>query len=320
MNDIYIYGDIVKTMEHFEDTSAAGLTYDLKFLDGRDVTLHVNSAGGDVFAALAIYNALKSYQGNVTVSIDGLAASAASLIAMGGSRVTMASNALMMIHLPSAGLAGYFDTKDLSKLQEQLAAVEQSLIAVYSTRISEADARRMMQAETWLSAQEALDIGLIDEITDDVPLAIDNKHKVLFVNKLAVSTKNFDADKLRRAMEAKTMDEQKIIAQVRQQELSRIRDLQALRCDNAAVNAIVDVALSDGRAVADVQNYIDAVKKIPAPEPAPAVNDVADKIVAVIRDQLTSGAENVTSQPTATPEDVRKEQGDRIVNIANGMI
>ena len=307
-------------MEHFEDTSAAGLAYDLKFLDGRDVTLHVNSAGGDVFAALAIYNALKSYQGKVTVSIDGLAASAASLIAMGGSRVTMASNALMMIHLPSAELAGYFDTQDLSKLQEQLAAVEKSLIAVYSTRISESDARRMMQAETWLSAQQALDMGLIDEITDDVPLAIDNKHKVLFVNKLAVSTKNFDADKLRRAMEAKTMDEQKIIAQVRQQELSRIRDLQALRCDNAAVNAIVDVALSDGKTVAEVQNYIDAVKKIPAPEPAPAVNDVADKIVAVIRDQLTSGAENVVSQPAPTPEDVRKEQGDRIVNIANGMI
>lgn len=319
MSDIYLYGDIVRTMERFEDTSAAGLIYDLNGVEG-DVTLHVNSAGGDVFAALAIYNALKNYSGNVTVSIDGLAASAASLIAMGGSRVTMASNALMMIHLPSAELIGYFDTQDLSKLQAQLSAVEQSLVAVYSTRISEADARRMMQAETWLSAQEALDLGLIDEITDEVPLAIDDKHKFLFVNKLAVSTKNFDADKLRRAMEVKTMDEQKIIAQVRQQELSRIRDLQALRCDNAAVNAIVDVALSDGRTVAEVQNYIDAVKKIPAPEPAPAVNDVADKIVAVIRDQLTSGAENVPSQPAPTPEDVRKEQGDRIVNIANGMI
>lgn len=319
MSDIYIYGDITKTMEHFEDTSAAGLIYDLNGVEG-DVTLHVNSAGGDVFAALAIYNALKNYSGNVTVSIDGLAASAASIIAMGGSRVTMASNALMMIHLPSAELIGYFDTKDLSKLQAQLSAVEKSLIAVYSTRIPEADARRMMNAETWLSAQEALDLGLIDEITGDVPLAIDDKHKVLFVNKLAVSTKKFDADKLRRAMEAKTMDEQKIIAQVRQQELSRIRDLQALRCDNAAVNAIVDVALSDGRTVAEVQAYIDAVKKIPAPEPAPAVNDVADKIVAVIRDQLTSGAENVISQPAETPEDKIKAQAQRIADIANGMI
>lgn len=306
-------------MEHFEDTSAAGLIYDLNGVEG-DVTLHVNSAGGDVFAALAIYNALKNYSGNVTVSIDGLAASAASIIAMGGSRVTMASNALMMIHLPSAELIGYFDTQDLSKLQAQLSAVEQSLIAVYSTRISEADARRMMKAETWLSAQQALELGLIDEITGEVPLAIDDKHKFLFVNKLAVSTKNFDADKLRRAMEVKTMDEQKIIAQVREQELSRIRDLQALRCDNAAVNAIVDVALSDGRAVADVQNYIDAVKKIPAPEPAPAVNDVADKIVAVIRDQLTSGAENVISQPAETPEDKIKAQAQRIADIANGMI
>lgn len=313
MRDLFIFGDITRNMEHFEDTSAGSFIYDLSNFNGEDITVHLNSAGGDVFAAIAIYNSLKNYSGNVTVSIEGLAASAASVVAMGGKKICMASNALIMLHLPAVALEGYFDNTDLNKLQTQLAAVEQSLIKIYSTRIPESKARELMAAETWLNAEEALDLGLIDEITGEVPLAIDDKHKFLFVNKLAISTKNFDTAKIHRALEAKTVTQQEIIAQVRTQELTRIRNLQALKCDNAAVNAIVDVALSDGQSAAQIQAYIDAVKKIP-------VQNATDKIAAVIRDQMTSGAENVNGQPEMTAEDIRKAQADRIVAFANGTV
>lgn len=314
MSDLYIFGDITEHINFYEDTSAGSFAYDLSSFDG-DLTVHINSSGGSVFAALAIYNALKSYsRGTVTVSIDGLAASAASIVAMAGKKICMASNALFMIHSPAAILDGYYDSSDIGKLQTQLAQIEQSMIKTYSTRISEADARRYMRSETWFSAEEALEAGLIDEITEAVDMRIDNSKSMIFVNKLAISTKKFNAEKLRRAAEAKTMDEQKIVAQVRQQELSRIRDLQALRCDNAAVNAIVDVALSDGRSVADVQNYINAIKKIPV------ADSVADRIVAVIRDQLKSGAENVVSQPAETEADRVKAQADLIVKFANGTV
>ena len=106
-------------------------------------------------------------------------------------------------------------------------------------------------------------------------------------------------------------------ATIREQELNRIRALQGLKGTNAAVNALIDVAISDGRTAEDIKPYIDAVAKV-AVSPA---QDAADKIVAVIRDQLTSGAEGVKGgQEAVTPEEISKRQSKKIADIANSMM
>ena len=338
---IYIYGDITSEAWFDTDTTAKSFVDDLNSFGGKSITIHINSGGGDVFQALSISNVLRNYKGGATIAIDGLAASAASLIAMGGQKITMADNALMMTHAPSVGLLGYYDAEELSRVQTQLSAVQDSIVQTYAARVGKKTACNLVAQETWLNAQTALTLGLIDEITGAVELKVDDAQKMMFVNSLEVSTAKFDAAKMRRAMEAKTMDDKFVnqlketvaeamkpatppaepvvdVAAIRQQELSRIRDLQALKCGNSAVDAIIDVALGDGRTVAEIQPYIDAVKKVPA---VPTAQDAADKIVAVIRDQLTSGAENVSGGQTAPTEaEIKAAQAKKIADFANGMI
>lgn len=341
--DIYIYGDIMSERWSDTDVTAKSFVEDLQSFNGAPVTVHINSGGGDVFAGLAISNAIKNY-GNVTVLIDGLAASAASLIAMGGAKIVMAKNSLMMLHEPAVGLWGSFEAAELTKIQNALAAIRGTLIATYATRIDAAAAEKMVAAETWLNADEALAAGLVDEIAGEVEVKFDDAQQMIFVNSLAISTKKFDAVKMRRAMEVKTMDDKTFFdklkaaitdvlttketsepapqnvedaAAVREKELKRIRDLQALKCENAAVNSLIDLAINRGDTADEIQPYIGAVKS----SQDTTAQNVADKIVAVIRDQMTSGAQNVAGgQQAPTPEDVKAAQQKRIVDYANGIV
>lgn len=313
-NDIYIYGDITSYGWLDNDVTAKNFVDDLNSFNGGDVTVHINSGGGDVFAALAIGNCLRNYTGKVTVSVDGLAASAASLIAVSGEKVCMASNALMMIHSPAVALYDFYDADSLAKVQASLAAVETSIIATYELRAKHCNVRDLIKAETWLTAEQAQAYGFVDEITDAVDMKVDDAQKMIIVNSVAISTKKFDADKMRRAMEAKTMTaevEKKYIDSIRQQEIGRIKALQALKCGNAAVDAIIDVALEKGHGVNDVKPYVDAIAAIPT-------STAADKITAVIREQMQSGAAAVSGGQEAP--DSKELQMKRIADIANKMM
>lgn len=232
----------------------------------------------------------------------------------------MADNALMMTHAPSVGLLGYYDAEELTQIQKQLTAVSGSIVQTYSTRVK--DAAALVAEETWFNAQEALKLGLIDEITEAVDLKVDDAQKMLFVNSLAISTKKYDAAKMRRAMEAKTMTETVNktaepvvdVAAIRQQEISRIRELVSLKTGDVTTDALIDVAIGDGRSAAEIQPYLDAVKKVAQPS-------AAAQITAVIRDQLTSGAEGVAGgQPAPTEDELKAAQAKKIADIANSLM
>lgn len=352
--DIFIYGDIVSDAWFDTDTTAKSFADDLKSFGSKPVTVHINSAGGDCFTALAISNTIKN-RGNVTVSIDGLCASAATLIACGADRVLMASNALYMVHAPAVGLQGFFDTAELGRIQTSMAAIESAMLETYESRLNRADVaqearldvRTMIQSETWLNASQALSSGFIDEITGEVDMQIDDAQKLLVVNTLNVDIKKFDETKLRRVLEAKTMTKTSIdtkvtettapveaqaapvenntapvidAASIRAQELGRIRGLLALRGTNAAVDALIEVAIDKGKTVDEMTPYFDAVKNVAVNAAPPKVenptNTVADQITAVIRDQMTSGAEGVTASQGGV--DPVKAQQDLIVQYANG--
>jgi ATP-dependent Clp protease protease subunit len=129
-----------------------------------DITVWINSPGGDCVAAAQIYNMLMDYKGNVTVKIDGIAASAASVIAMAGTKVYVSPVSMMMIHNPATIAMG--DTAEMQKAIAMLDEVKESIINAYEikTGMSRAKLSHLMDAETWMDARSAVEMGFADEI------------------------------------------------------------------------------------------------------------------------------------------------------------
>lgn len=148
------FGDEV-TPKLFRDELHAG--------DG-NITLWINSPGGDVFAAAQIYNMLMDYPHDVTVKIDALAASAASVIAMAGTKVCMSPVAMMMVHNPATIAIG--DTEEMQKAIDMLNEVKESIMNAYEIKsgLSRHKISQLMDAETWMNAKEAVKLGFADEI------------------------------------------------------------------------------------------------------------------------------------------------------------
>lgn len=139
------------------------------------VTIWINSPGGDCIAASQIYAMLMDYTGNITVKIDGIAASAASVIAMAGTTVCMAPTALMMIHNPAT--AAFGDHVDMAKAIDMLNEVKESIINAYEikTSLSHAQLSHMMDDETWMNAKKAIELGFADAILTDEKRATEPK-------------------------------------------------------------------------------------------------------------------------------------------------
>lgn len=132
-----------------------------------DVEVNVASPGGDVFAASEIYTALMNYQGNITVNVQGLAASAASVIAMAGDKVRMSPTAQMMIHKAWTNVQGNGD--DLAHASDMMNKTDQSISAAYQHKTGKSQDKLLdlMKNETWITAQDAVDQGFADEIMFD---------------------------------------------------------------------------------------------------------------------------------------------------------
>ena len=137
------------------------------FAGNGPVTIWLNSPGGDCIAASQIYSMLMDYTGNVTVKIDGIAASAASVIAMAGTTVLMAPTALMMIHNPMTVAFG--DTAEMQKAIDMLDEVKESIVNAYEikTGMSRAKISHLMDSETWMNANRAIELGFADDILED---------------------------------------------------------------------------------------------------------------------------------------------------------
>jgi ATP-dependent protease ClpP protease subunit len=140
------------------------------------IDVRISSGGGDVFQGLAIYQALSRFTGQVNVFIDGLAASMASAIAMAGDTITMAGESLMMIHDPVSFAGGNAD--DLSKTIEMLDRAKASLVSIYAKRTGMASAAisALMQNETWMTADEAVEMGFADAVDASIAIAATTAH------------------------------------------------------------------------------------------------------------------------------------------------
>ena len=148
----------------YDDDVTPQLFKDDLYADSGDVTVWLNSPGGDCVAAAQIYNMLKEYPDNVTIKIDGIAASAASLIAMAGDNILMSPVSMMMIHNPLTMAIGNAD--DMQKAAAMLDEVKESIINAYElkTGLSRAKLSHLMDDETWMNAVKAVELGFADGI------------------------------------------------------------------------------------------------------------------------------------------------------------
>ena len=190
-----LYGDISQTSWWGDEITPKLFDSDLAAIgDVSEIIVRINSGGGDVFAANAIYTRLKDHKAKITVKIDGWAASAATIIAMAGDTILIPSNGVFMIHNPLMGVSGYYGAKDFIKLSEELAVIKQSIINGYclKTGKSESEISALMDKETWLDGREAVESGFCDAIMfgDTHTEVADANHVV--VNSISIDISEFD--------------------------------------------------------------------------------------------------------------------------------
>ncbi len=156
----------------FEDDVTPKLFADELYAGSGPVTIWLNSPGGDCIAASQIYAMLMDYKGDVTIKIDGIAASAASVIAMAGTTVLMAPTSLMMIHNPMTMAFG--NHEDMKKAMDMLDEVKESIINAYEIRtgLSRAKLSHYMDSETWMNANKAIELGFADDVLKDEKRAV----------------------------------------------------------------------------------------------------------------------------------------------------
>ena len=168
---LFLEGVIAEESWFADDVTPAMFKEELFSGDG-PITLHINSPGGDCVAASQIYTMLMDYPHDVTVQIDGMAASAASVIAMAGTRICMSPTSMMMVHNPFTVAQG--DTSEMQKAIQLLDEVKESIINAYQikTGLSRAKLSHLMDAETWMNAWKARELGFCDEVlyTGDLDL------------------------------------------------------------------------------------------------------------------------------------------------------
>ncbi len=151
----------------FDDDVTPAMFKEELFAGSGPITVWINSPGGDCIAASQIYTMLMDYKGDVTVKIDGIAASAASVVAMAGTTVSMAPTGLMMIHNPATVAFG--DHVDMEKAIDMLSEVKESIINAYEikTGLPRKQLARMMDDTTWMNAKKAVELGFADGILTD---------------------------------------------------------------------------------------------------------------------------------------------------------
>ena len=195
--ELILYGSIGSD-EYWDDISDKAFKQDIENLgDVENITLHINSPGGSVFSAVAIANTLKNHKAKITANIDGLAASAATIITSACDTVRMPKNALFMVHNPIT--FAYGNNQDMQKTLEMLNKVKNSIIETYlnKAKTDKETLSELMDNETWMSAEEAKEYGFVDEILNE------SVEKEVVENKLIINNMAFDISRFKNFKEKK---------------------------------------------------------------------------------------------------------------------
>ena len=244
--ELLLYGQISDATWWGDEVTPQQFKQDMEDLGNPSgITVRINSVGGDVFAAHAMFNLLKSHPAKITVMVDGLAASAATIVAMAGDTVQMPSNAMMMVHNPALMLFGSYSADDMDKMSETLGSVKDSIVSAYMSKTgrSAKELSKIMDNETWMTAQQAKDEGFCDVVLygQDVNTQISNNSRYMIVNSIAHDMSRFDQSRLKDAMTvAESVD-----TEIKEDDLMEITTIDELRTAYPdLVNQVVEQAVN----------------------------------------------------------------------------
>lgn len=344
--EINMYGDVVSIVPRDWQTNErlAGFIGVDEFLedfeavkDKANLTIHINSGGGDLYAGLAIYNRLKEFKGTLTTVNDGLAASAASLIFQAGDNRKMNSGSNLMAHGVSGFLFGYYDADDLKELLTQFKAHNKAIVNVYAEAmgVSFEEAKGFINGETWLTGQEAVDKGLADEVIEE-----EQEEPVGFSNRLMKKLRDM-ADTTTFKVEAMTAavppiaNKKESIEGGTQMEIKNVTDLKnaypelVAQIESAAVEdakGAVEAERARIKAIEEIENSIadkELVKKAKYDEPMTA-EDLAfqamkamaaqsDSMLAKL-DESKEDTEGVNAVPAEEEESEEQKEEEQAKN------
>lgn len=339
--EINMYGNVVSIVPRDWQTNErlAGFIGVDEFLedfeavkDKANLTIHINSGGGDLYAGLAIYNRLKEFKGTLTTVNDGLAASAASLIFQAGDNRKMNSGSNLMAHGVSGFLFGYYDADDLKELLTQFKAHNKAIVNVYAEAmgVSFEEAKGFINGETWLTGQEAVDKGLADEVIEEEP----EDEPVGFTDKLINKIHNVYGQAITAAVPP-IANKTESIKGGTQMEIKNVTDLKnaypelVAQIESAAVKdaeGAVEAERNRIKAIEEIENSIadkELVKKAKYDEPMTA-EDLAfqamkamaaqsDSMLAKL-DESKEETEGINAIPAEEEESEEKKEEEQAKN------
>ena len=287
--EILIYDRIGEGWFEDDGVSAKSFSRELKGIpNGKPINVRINSMGGNVFDGLAIYNQLAERRESVTVTVDGIAASIASVIALAGSTLVMPENAQLMIHDPSGMVMG--DAREMRKMADILDTAKASLVSVYreKTGLPVARIEAMMSDETWMTGQQAVDQGFADEVSS--PMAIAASFDLSCFRRVPEALKG--ATPPNKKTKNTIMDKTKIIAMLKKQGVKVAADISdeellgLLEQHTENITASLDAA-KDKKVISDLQAFteklrkdVDALATPPTPQPDPRLAAIEAQLAA----------------------------------------
>lgn len=192
--ELVLYGEISDYSWYGDEITPKEFSKELKELGAVDeIVVRINSGGGDVFAAVAIYTCLKEHKAKIAVKIDGWCASAATIIAMAGDTIEISVGGIFMIHDPMAGVLGYYNASELKKIADELETIKQSIVNCYMTVTdkSENEIKNLMADETWFTGEEAVQAGFCTAVLfTDVQTQIEDTERII-VNSVPINIQGF---------------------------------------------------------------------------------------------------------------------------------
>lgn len=344
--ELLIYGQLVSGESWFDtDVAPKEFADDLKECAGKDILLRINSPGGDVFAAQAIYNLLKAYKGKVTAHIDGICASAATLVACAADSVVMPKNAIFMIHNPQTMVISYMDEKGLTKLAGIMDKIKDTIVGVYASRCgsksSVQDISDMMDEETWMSAEDAMGKGFADEIDEDYDVHMKMENGSICMNAVSMPLSEKGKLKMQCITEAKEnkkeMTNGELISKIQEllgigvqakatepaedpkvvAERQRVKALDEMKakCTNKFAIAFIDKCKETGKTAEEAKPFVETLSAI---KDEPSEGARIQAIGKLIRDNMDSGAEGVSAAPASSGmEDAAKKKQADITDVVN---
>lgn len=354
--ELLLYGDISERSWWEDAATPRRFADDLAALgDVKEITVYINSGGGDVFAAQSIGNMLERNAATVTAHIDGLCASAATIVACHADKVVAAADASYMIHPVSMGICDYMTAEDLKNCLKALDTIRSNIISLYAKKSgnTEDDCARWMDETNWWTAAEAKEKGFVDEVNDEEDdSVVENRNGILFVNSISMNTPFNEAPNfVRSRVVDKTVSrpenrlpaeqpEKKNHEEVTDMEIKTVDELRAAfpdlvkQVENAATEAertriheIEDSTIPGAEEQANEAKYakpIDSaafakavIANMKAKQQAQSKNYLSDAKNAA----ETSGANSIENPPPANPEPENRQETRMMAAIrrANGV-